>query len=169
MSANRLQHFALTVIIIVTLQSCLGFTRTARFSQQRSSELFQHKKEDEFVVSQNGDKDYDLQPPYFNLRKESLLFDENAATHKNNNVRRLWESCQTNLPQIIHGARRDNTTIDPLGAIYNMIFVRIPIIVAGLFYLKNELTGYPLIVDFGDGAFEMPPLVVAGIVYVLLR
>jgi hypothetical protein len=47
-----------------------------------------------------------LQPPVYNLRKESLLFDETSATLYNNNMVRFWIVCQTYLPRIIHGARK---------------------------------------------------------------
>lgn len=113
----------------------------------------------------------DLRPPTFNLRKESLLFDENAATRQNNNVRRLWLACQKHLPHVVHGTRVDDEKQqpEPLDAIYNMLFVRIPAIVAGLVYCYNLSTGHPLVVDLGDGAFEMNPVLVVAALYILLR
>jgi hypothetical protein len=106
-------------------------------------------------------------PTVFNLRKESLLFDENAATRQNNNVRRLWLACQKHLPRVVHG-KREGIEPEPLGALYNMLCVRIPAIVAGMVYGFNVSTGHPLIVDLGDGAFEMHPIIVATVLYVLL-
>ena len=111
--------------------------------------------------------DNNLMPPVFNLRKESLLFDENAATRQNNNVRRLWLACQKPLPRVVHG-KREGIEPEPLGALYNMLCVRIPAIVAGMVYGFNVSTGHPLIVDLGDGAFEMHPIIVAAVLYVLL-
>jgi hypothetical protein len=173
----------------------------------------------------------DLQPPLYNLRKESLLFDETSATLYNNNMVRFWIVCQTYLPRIIHGARRkrsrkishdtkqkvssidhkqtnqinqayytttppttttssQNTDISsnnqnemnhrhheedindhPIAYLYNMFFVRIPIILTGIFYLYQLLyQGHPLICDFGfyGGPFEVPPLIVLGILYLIL-
>lgn len=110
---------------------------------------------------------HDLQPPAFNLRKESLLFDENATTRQNNNVRRLWLACRQHLPRVVHGAR-EGFEPEPLSALYNMITVRIPAIVAGLVYYYNLFVGHPLIVDFGDGAFEIHPVIVASVLYMLL-
>lgn len=109
----------------------------------------------------------DLQPPLYNLRKESLLFDENAATRKNNNAVKLWSFCKKNLPRVVHGAR-EGIGPEPIGALYNMLFVRLPAIAAGIVYAFNLSTGHPLIVDLGDGGFEMSPLVVGFVLYILL-
>jgi len=115
----------------------------------------------------------DLQPPVFNLRRESLLFDENATTLQDNNVQRLWDACYRNLPYVVHGARPErNGVTDPLAALYNMIFVRLPVLGAGLIYAYNQASGHPLIVDLGivgDGAFELSPLLVALLLWIILR
>jgi hypothetical protein len=133
--------------------------------------LFNSKNDEdelESVETIRGQDNFDdLQPPPFNLRKESLLFDENATTRQDSNVRRLWLACQQNLPQIVHGTR-EGIDPEPLGALYNVMFVRIPAIVAGIVYCYNFCTGHPLIVDVGDGAFEMQPIIVVGVLYVLL-
>jgi hypothetical protein len=133
-----------------------------------------------------------LRPPPFNLRKELLLFEERSATKNNNNVLQLWLFCKRQLPWFIHGAPRHpeqpeqqqrsshnsenqvtayNTQVeeDPVALLYNMAFVQIPAVVARIVYIYNLSQGRPLIVDLGDGAFEINPLVVGGALFVFLR
>jgi hypothetical protein len=178
---------ALTLLLGCTLlREALAFNTGASLSQYLRSDqvvarvrigqaiLFNSKKNEEderdsveTIRGQDERNLDDLQPPPFNLRKESLLFDENATTRQDSNVRRLWLACQQNLPQIVHGSR-EGIDPEPLGALYNVMFVRIPAIVAGIVYCYNFSTGHPLIVDLGDGAFEMHPIIVVGALYVLL-
>jgi len=111
-----------------------------------------------------------LRPPAFNLRKESLLFDERSTTKKKNNVLRFWQFCKQRLPRLVHGARTATSADDnPMAALYNMAFVRLPTILAGIIYTCNLANGHPLILDFGDGPLEMNPLLVAAVLYILLR
>jgi hypothetical protein len=59
----------------------------------------------------------------------------------------------------------------PIAYLYNMLFVRIPIILTGKFYLYQLFyQGHPLICDFGfyGGPFEVPALIVLGILYFVL-
>ena len=111
----------------------------------------------------------DLKPPLINWRKESILFGENPATQKNNNALRLWRALKSCLPPVVTGARQDTTADEnPMGALFNMMFIRIPTIIAGFCYGLNLSTGHPLVMDLGSGPFEMNPLVVAGVFYILL-
>jgi hypothetical protein len=129
----------------------------------------------------------DLQPPVYNLRKESILFDETSATLYKNNMARLWILCQHYFPRIVHGGPRNNRSSSssstslipfendsghpPIAYLYNMFFVRIPIIMTGIFYLYQLYHGHPFVCDFGfygKGPFEVPPYIVLGILYVLL-
>jgi len=118
----------------------------------------------------------------FNLRKESLLFDDNATTRQDNNVQRFWNVCQSRLPYVVHGSsssrssKNSNTAIDPVAALYNMVFVRLPVIAAGVVYWYNLIiAGHPLIVDLGivvgdnNGALEVPPLLVGCVLWIILR
>jgi len=63
--------------------------------------------------------------------------------------------------------------MDPAAGLYNMIFVRLPVIVSGVVYVYNLSTGHPLIVDLGivgdDGAFELSPILVGTIFWIILR
>lgn len=163
--------------------------------------------------------DNNIVPPIYNLRKESILFDANSSTRYNNNLVRIWEFCENNLPRIIHGSRRHNNKTnsrcrftmnriveyfsspetdaniqdtvksennrnsdyddtptksssasdEPIALLYNMIFVRIPIILTGIFYLYNLLyLSHPLICDIGYGSFEINPIIVLSVLYILL-
>ena len=112
----------------------------------------------------------DLSPPLINLRKESILFGENPATQRNNNSLKFWTSLKTQLPRVVTGARTPTTgDSNPIGALYNIVFVRVPILVAGLVYTSNLFQGHPLVVDFGEGPFVVGPLIVYGLFYLLLR
>jgi hypothetical protein len=110
--------------------------------------------------------DDSLRPPPFNLRKESILFDSNATTMANNNALRIWRFMRRRLPLWLTGTQSDE---NPWGAIYNTLLVRFPTLMAGVCYGKNVIQGHPLIVDLGDGPFEVPPLVVVGILASILR
>ena len=131
-----------------------------------------------FSHHNNFDLD-DVTPPTINLRKESILFGDNPATKRNNFFLNVWRECQSTLPPLLTGVidtssnninnNNNNNSIDPLAYLYNMIFVRGPTIIVGLFYIKNAVTGHPLIVDVGDGPFEVSPLVVMGVFYMILR
>lgn len=109
----------------------------------------------------------DLEPPPINLKRGSILFDENPQTKRNNDILTFWKMTRTNLPKFVTGAWRDDTGDDnPVGALYNMAFVRLPIILAFIGYVKNYTDGHPLYVDFGNGPFEFAPI--AGIALLLL-
>lgn len=112
----------------------------------------------------------DLTPPLVKFRKESLLFDESSASKYNNDALRLWRGLKSRLPQVLTGARQVDTADDnPLAGIYNMIFVRLPTVAAGFVYGKNLYQGHPLIVDVGNGPWEVNPLFVLATLYVILR
>jgi len=114
----------------------------------------------------------DLTPPPFNFARDSILFSENPATRRNNAMTQLWNLCQQYLPSIMTGVWpwRDVSHMEhnPFGALYNMFLVRIPTIGIGLVYLHNLWEGHGLIVDFGQGAFEMSPFVVLSVLALIL-
>ena len=116
--------------------------------------------------------DSNLIRPPINIRKESILFSDNPTTAANNNIARTWKSMRMNLPYVITGATKDEfSPVDknPIGAIYNVLFVRLPTVLAGLLYSKNLIQGHPLFCDVGAGPFEIPPLIVYGVLLVILR
>ena len=57
---------------------------------------------------------------------------------------------------------------NPMGGLFNMMFIRIPILLSGVFYIVNLVSGHPLIMDIGSGPFEVNPVVVAGVLYLML-
>lgn len=128
-------------------------------------------KEEQFILQNERDSlDADLVPAPINIRKESILFGENPATMDNNNILRVWKILKQYLPFVVTGARTSTTADDnPVGAIYNIVFVRVPVLMAGLVYGKNLAEGHPLIVDFGQGSFVMSPLVVVAVFFLILR
>jgi len=119
----------------------------------------------------NYDIDGNLLPPQVNLRKESLLFGENSATHRRNNARRAWDFSKRRLPFLLTGARSPTTADDdPMAGLHNMAFVRLPTVLAGFLYCKSYLLeGRPFVVDAGDGPFEVNPIAVLTILYFVLR
>jgi hypothetical protein len=131
------------------------------------------QEDEQFILRKNDlnrQLDGDLAPPPINLRKESILFGENPTTMVNNNALRLWKTLKDRLPFVVTGARETDTgDHNPIGSIYNIIFVRLPVICAGLVYGKNLTEGHPLVVDFGEGPLTMNPLAVMAVLYVILR
>ena len=132
--------------------------------------------------------DQSLSRPFLNNPQDpkSLLFrssdDEQPSRNEKdeNNVvdtvaLRLWRTCKNQLPFVVTGARTASRTADenPIGGIYNIVFVRLPTIVAGFIYAKNLLLdGHGMIVDLGFGGagpFELPPIIVGAALYVILR
>jgi hypothetical protein len=121
-------------------------------------------------LKEDDEADVDLMFPPINIRKESILFGDNPTTMKNNNALRLWKTLKDRLPFVVTGARTPSTADDnPIGGIYNILFVRLPVIVAGLVYGKNLVEGHQLIVDVGDGPFSVNPLIVLAVLFVILR
>jgi hypothetical protein len=52
--------------------------------------------------------------------------------------------------------------------LYNIAFVRTPVILVGLVHAKNLLGGHRLIMDFGDGPFEMSPSIGIAVLSLIL-
>ena len=156
-----------------------------RTAQRSSSSSNSNEEEDFFIYDQRSrlfasswnktdQANYldDLTPPPINIARNSILFSENPATKRNNAFSQLWKMCLRNLPPIFTGAWpwRDAsiTERNPVGALYNMMLVRIPTVGIGAVYAKNLWEGHPLIMDFGQGAFEMSPVVVLSVLALIL-
>ena len=140
---------------------------------------FQRRGQDDNAdFDYSSDQDHlldDLTPPTLNLARDSILFSDNPSTAKSSNLQalKLWQSCKATLPPVITGAwpwRVASSTADqnPIGALYNIAFVRLPVIAVAVIYVKNVLQGHPLIMDIGDGPFEMSPVVVLTILALIL-
>jgi hypothetical protein len=73
------------------------------------------------------------------------------------------------LPPFVTGAYKPTAADEnPMGGLFNMMFIRIPILISGVFYTVNLFSGHPLIMDIGSGPFEVNPVVVAGVLYLML-
>uniref|UniRef100_A0A7S4JTF8 Uncharacterized protein n=1 Tax=Odontella aurita TaxID=265563 RepID=A0A7S4JTF8_9STRA len=89
----------------------------------------------------------------------------------------LWRGAATSLPGIVTGFRADNDGrykqaddgAAAAGRLYNVLFVRVPTITAGVVYAYNLSRGHPLVVDVGGGAFDVPPPVVLALLWAILR
>jgi hypothetical protein len=164
---------AAAVSVVLLLWSALwsdAFTPPLRKGPSRLEQHFASKEDEEFIRKKVASVDANLWPPAINFRKESILFGEKPATQQDNNSLRLWRFLKQKLPYVITGARTSTACDDnPLGALYNMVLVRVPTISAGLVYSKNMIEGHPLIVDMGSGPFEMNPLIVFGVLLTILR
>jgi hypothetical protein len=151
-----------------TVRRVLGRTRLCAEKAERES-----GHQDEYFVSSDSETlsvDQELQAAPINVRKQSLLFGERPSTVADNEILHLWRAAKARLPVILTGARRvDTADENPIGGLYNMMFVRLPTLLAGLVYDKNVLQGHPLVVDIGDGPFIVHPLVFGGILYAILR
>lgn len=113
----------------------------------------------------------ELSPPSISLTKNSILFDPDAPTQKNNIPLEIWCVAKSIFPSFVTGAweegKGDRTPVEHL---YNMIFVRLPVVGMGMVYIWNLLRGHGLYMNFGDGTiFEVPSLIVLGAIYVILR
>lgn len=91
----------------------------------------------------------------------------------------LWRGATMALPGIVTGCRERGNDADAAaeevadgavaaGRLYNVLFVRVPTIVAGLIYARNLYEGHPLVVDVGGGPFEVPPPAVLATLWAIL-
>lgn len=114
----------------------------------------------------------DLTPPPINIKRDSILFSENPSTKRNDEVAHVWKSCRINLPAILTGAWpwRPPQMADenPIGGLYNMIFVRIPVIGVAVVYIQNIIQHHPLVLDIGRGQFEVSPVIVLSVLALIL-
>lgn len=114
----------------------------------------------------------DLLPPTVNFSRDSVLFSENPSTQRNNPLLTFWRRVKKIVPPVVTGAWpwRDPylAETDPMSAFYNICFVRLPIIAMGMIYTKNLVSGQPLIMDVGDGPFEMSPVFVYLVLAIVL-
>mmetsp|Transcript_37682 Transcript_37682/g.53139 ORF Transcript_37682/g.53139 Transcript_37682/m.53139 type:complete len:174 (-) Transcript_37682:70-591(-) len=162
---------------IVTLWGLLhhqtfAFNAPRKRSQRISITTYFAVEEDDevFILSKTEPLDDDLIPPPINIRKESILFGDSPSTKRNNNAIRLWNIAKSSLPRIMTGARTPTTGDDnPMGALYNIIFVRLPIIAAGFIYVYNLFHGHGLVIDLGQGPLTVNPLIAFCLWVLLLR
>ena len=129
-------------------------------------------EEEEDRLSEADARLSDILPPAVSVSRNSVLFSEKPVTQRNNDVLDFWRGVKSTVPPVITGAWpwRDPYLADehPMGAIYNIIFVRMPVIITGFIYAKNLHEGHPLIMDYGDGPFVVSPLIVFGVLALVL-
>lgn len=181
---NLLLFFAIVEALVSQQLPSRVFTvwhRTGHFAidpshNNKEEEVFTYNVKSRFLInsSNSTSANYldDLTPPPINWARDSILFSENPATKRNNAAVQVWKICRQYLPPVFTGTwpwrDSDITERNPLGALYNMIVVRIPTIGIGIVYVKNLIEGHPLIMDFGQGAFEMSPLAVFAVLALIL-
>lgn len=114
----------------------------------------------------------DLKPPAINIKRDSILFSENPATKRNDAAIGIWKASKEKLPPVFTGAWpwRPTQLADenPIGALYNIAFVRLPVIGVAVVYIQNVFQGHPLVMDMGRGAFEVSPFVVLSVLALIL-
>eukprot|EP00529_Nitzschia_sp_RCC80_P027431 CAMPEP_0113464992 /NCGR_PEP_ID=MMETSP0014_2-20120614/13498_1 /TAXON_ID=2857 /ORGANISM="Nitzschia sp." /LENGTH=247 /DNA_ID=CAMNT_0000357113 /DNA_START=269 /DNA_END=1012 /DNA_ORIENTATION=- /assembly_acc=CAM_ASM_000159 len=120
----------------------------------------------------------DLTPPPVNFARSSILFSDNPSTKaRNNKVLDVWKFCRRYLPPVFTGvwpyrAERAIQTTDanPVGALYNMVFVRTPVVVVCVTYMyQTFVEHHGLVMDLGyTGPTEINPLLVLFVLAVIL-
>ena len=123
-----------------------------------------------FALEDDNEELDDLTPPYVSFTRNSVLFGENPPTQRSNGPLWLWQGAKKILPPFVTGAWEvSKGDKKPVEHLYNLLFVRVPVVLVGILYLRNLILGHPLVMNYGDGFFEVPPLVVLGVFLLILR
>jgi hypothetical protein len=82
----------------------------------------------------------------------------------------IWRSIKTILPPVVTGAFQDGVgDRNPGEALYNLVFVRMPTLLCGLWYANSLYNGGgQFSLDFGFGPLEVGPTAVALVLYLIL-
>ena len=82
----------------------------------------------------------------------------------------IWIEIKNLLPAIVTGAYNDQIgNSNARGAIYNLIVVRFPTIVIGLWFAQHIAQGGGMSMDFGFGPVEVSETAIAFAVFLILR
>lgn len=123
-----------------------------------------------FALEDDNDELDDLTPPSVSFTRNSVLFGENPPTQRSNGPLWLWQGAKKVFPPFVTGAWEESKgDKKPVEHLYNLLFVRMPVVLVGILYLRNLISGHPLIMNYGDGFFTVPPLVVLGVFMLILR
>mmetsp|Transcript_833 Transcript_833/g.1281 ORF Transcript_833/g.1281 Transcript_833/m.1281 type:complete len:192 (-) Transcript_833:274-849(-) len=179
-ASSRRYTYILFILAFSVIPGCCGFigcsSSALRQSHVRCTDETQkynlrfHAKDTESSI----DSDDDVSSAFKPSRGKSMLFsppdnDDDEMNKAEDIPLVVWREVKSSLPRFVHGAKETDSGDDnPLGCIYNLIFVRVPVIGAGVVYAKNLLSGYPLVIDVGQGPFEVNSFFVAACLWVLL-
>mmetsp|Transcript_6888 Transcript_6888/g.12468 ORF Transcript_6888/g.12468 Transcript_6888/m.12468 type:complete len:151 (-) Transcript_6888:206-658(-) len=131
--------------------------------------------------SSNNDEKYnsldELSPPSVSFSRNSILFGDDPPTQRNNAPLRFWQGTKSLLPPIITGAWGDDGgggdvgkgDTKPVEHLYNLLFVRFPTVCCMVVYVRNIMNGQPLVMDLGEGMFEVSPVIVFAVFLAILR
>lgn len=153
---------------------CLCCRCATSFQAIRSSTIIRHSgclqatgdENEEVIFTEQGDELDELSRPSISFTRNSILFDEDAPTQRDNGPLRVWRSTKSFLPALVTGAWDENKgDRKPVEHLYNMIFIRIPTVLMALVYSKNLVDGHGLILSFG----EVPPIIVFAVFAIILR
>ncbi|CAB9506034.1 expressed unknown protein [Seminavis robusta] len=150
-------------------KSNLPLHNTKIFAQQDPKAT---EEEEEDLLAEADARLSDILPPAVSFSRNSILFSEKPVTQRDNDVLAFWRGMKATVPPVITGAWpwRDPYLADenPMTAFYNILFVRLPVIAMALVYAKNLKEGHPLVMDYGDGPFEVSPIAVLVLVAIIL-
>ena len=82
----------------------------------------------------------------------------------------IWIEIKKFLPAVVTGAYNDQIgNSNARGAIYNLIVVRFPTIIMGLWFAQHIAQGGGMSMDFGFGPVEVSETAIAFAVFLILR
>lgn len=125
----------------------------------------------EEAVTKHGELD-ELSRPSISFTRNSILFDEDAPTQRDNGPLRVWRSAKSLLPALVTGAwggEEGKGDRNPVEHLYNMVFIRIPAVLMAVVYSKNLVDGHGLILSFGGSFEEVHPIIVFAVFAIILR
>jgi hypothetical protein len=107
-----------------------------------------------------------------NFRARNVCHQARLRNEDDNLSLSLWLKIKETLPPLVHGSWMSNAGDDnPLGAIYNLIFVRIPTISVAAIYSYQLISNseFQMTFDFGYGPVLIPsPIIAFAFVLILL-
>lgn len=167
--STTMRAFALLLVGLFSLGGAMAFGSRATTCHVRV--IRRHSLETRVLRASDDENLDELTPPSISFTRNSILFGENAPSQKDNGPLWVWKQTKSALPPFVTGAWDENKGDKrPVEHLYNFLFIRLPTVGAALLYLKNILTGHPLIMSFGsDTMFEVPPPVVFGVIFFILR
>ena len=123
-----------------------------------------------FALKDDDNELDDLTPPSVSFTRNSVLFGENPPAQRRIWPLWLWQGAKTVLPQFVTGAWEEGKgDKKPVEHLYNLLFVRMPVVLVGILYIRNLILGHQLGMNYGDGFFAVPPLVALGVFLLILR